>query len=384
MKVAILAPYPVSSLPGFGHAAAGHHATWLPPLAAACEPQVQGMEVHWVTCAKEVGTHRTLEKHGQHFHLLPRGSLGFEIVTRFCRERRIILGMLGSIAPDIVHAWGTEQGYAAAAMDSGLPWMLSMQGLLQSLCRRERQHWLLRVQANLERKVLRHARAITVESSWAEREIRKYAPDAEISRLTYGISALGFNQQRNPDPQPTVLFVGTLSKSKGVDTLLKAFEDPRLSSVRLVLLGDGPLKGTSTDRIRFEGHVEQATVFDWMRRAWALAHPTLADACPNSVKEARVIGLPVVTTPDGGQTDWVRDGESGFLHESGNVDGLIRGLLRCVESRQTSLEIGAKHRELAQAMADPAESARRMVGLWRELAARSGRWTDGVPAIDCG
>jgi glycosyltransferase involved in cell wall biosynthesis len=60
--------------------------------------------------------------------------------------------------------------------------------------------------------------------------------------------------------------------------------------------------------------------------------PTRADTSPNVVKEARVVGLPVITTKNGGQASYVRDGEDGYFVRCRDVKGLtekIGNVLGC-------------------------------------------------------
>lgn len=369
MKILIAAGFPVHVLPGFeNNGGCGHHATWLPPIAAALAAYADDHDIHWVAFAKERTEPQTLHFHGQTFHLLPRGSLAVEILTTFRRERAAIRRVVESVKPDLVHAWGTEQGYAMAAAECGRPWLLSMQGILQSICERAPQHFLLRWQSRSEKRVLAKARHITVESSWSEREIRRFAPGAGIHHLAYGIAEDWFDARRTPDKAPVALFVGTLSKSKGVDTLLEAFADPRLAHVKLVLLGDGPLRSDSSEQIRFMGHVERDHVRQWMQRAWLLVHPTRADACPNSVKEARVMGLPVVTTTEGGQTDWVIHGASGILHHPEDREALIHGVLELTKSLEENRKLGEMNREHCRNMANASQVVNRLVNYWKVVS----------------
>lgn len=369
MKILIPATFPTHVLPGLEHGGeSGHHATWLPPLAAALEAHAHKHDIHWVTFTKETSEAQTVSLYGQTFHLLPRGSLAIQILTSFRRERAAICKVVNALNPDLVHAWGTEQGYAMAAADCGWPWLLSMQGILQSICERAPQHALLRWQTRSEKRVLPKAQHITVESAWAERETRRLAPQACIHHLAYGIADEWFNTPRKLEDAPMTLFVGTLSKSKGVDTLLNAFADPRLSHIKLVLLGDGPLRGESSEHIRFIGQVGRVEVRQWMQRAWLLVHPTRADACPNSVKEARVMGLPVVTTTEGGQVDWVVQGKSGILHAPGDREALIRGVLELTEALEKNRDAGEFDRERCRGMADATQVAERLVAIWQEAA----------------
>jgi glycosyltransferase involved in cell wall biosynthesis len=102
-----------------------------------------------------------------------------------------------------------------------------------------------------------------------------------------------------------------------------------------------------------------------MAKAWCLVHPTRADTSPNCVKEARVIGLPVVTTPNGGQTQYVQHGESGFIHAVGDVEGLIQGVLAAAADRETSLRMGATDQETCRQLLSPARTAERLIHIYQ-------------------
>lgn len=353
MKLALPAPYPVGSLQALGgQEAPGHHATWLPRISRLLERR-SDFEIHWLTCSKEVTETRVIEERGQTFHILPRGSLGLQMLSRFRHERRELLACLKHIQPDLVHAWGTEEGYGHLAVDWPGKSVLSMQGILTECCRVVAQPLLMRVQAKGERRVLNRIMNLTVESSWGRQKLQRLAPQASMQRLDYGVAPEFFDLQREPASNPLVLFVGTLSRLKGVDLLLEAFRDRRLRHVELVLLGDGPLRrmesGMSAN-VRFLGHRPRQEVSDWMRRTWCLVHPTLADTAPNVVKEARVGGIPVITTTAGGQIDYVVDGRSGYLLEAGDPEGMIEKILEITSSLERSLEMGRTDQQRCQSM----------------------------------
>ena len=166
---------------------------------------------------------------------------------------------------------------------------------------------------------------------------------------------------------PLALFVGSLSLLKGVDTLLAAFSDPRLQHIDLVVLGAGSPEFTKhplPPNIRLLGHRPTSEVREWMSQAWCLVHPTRADTSPNCVKEARVIGLPVVTTPNGGQTQYVEHGKSGIIHKAGDIEGLIQGILTVTKNQQTSLQMGAHGQAECRAALAPSTTATRLLEIY--------------------
>ena len=391
MRIALLADFPVHTLPGFENRTSGHHATWLPPLACELEHRLSGLDLHWITFTKEVKAPLTLRAWNQTFHLLPRRKLSLEMLTGFRRERHIIASLLHELKPDLVHGWGTEQGYAYAATDFPGCSILSLQGILQTYCKAAAMPWLTRLQACHESRVLRRAQLLTVESPWGAAQLRKFAPHAEILLLEYAANPACFKIQRTsqasvvpvagpnklptlasswslpPASSPLALFVGSISLLKGVDTLLAAFSDPRLRGVELVILGDGDPKLTRlplTANIHLLGHQPPAEVRDWMSKAWCLVHPTRADTSPNCVKEARVIGLPVVTTPCGGQTQYVDHEKSGFIHAPGDVEGLIQGVIQVTQSRETSLQLGKHGQAECRAALTPTATAERLLEIY--------------------
>jgi glycosyltransferase involved in cell wall biosynthesis len=139
------------------------------------------------------------------------------------------------------------------------------------------------------------------------------------------------------------LFVGGISPRKGIQDLVEAFRSPKLSGSELVVIGGGEgawsenLQKGASSNILWLGRKTAEETAKHMAKAWCLVLPTRADTSPNVVKEARVIGMPVITTHNGGQASYVMDGEDGYFVECGDLDGLIRKigkLLGCFAKAQ--------------------------------------------------
>jgi glycosyltransferase involved in cell wall biosynthesis len=369
MRVVLAADFPVHCLPGMEGGATGHHATWLPPLAREFSRST-GFDFHWIICTKQVSAHREIAFLNQTFHLIPRGKLSLEILTRFHRERRLIAGLAAKLKPDLFHGWGTEQGYALAANDFGPASLISLQGILNAYRKAGALPLLTRVQSATEKAVLSKALHLTVESPWGAEKLRHLAPHAGIDLLEYGAAPACFGIERAPSDKPTAVFLGSLTRLKGVDTLLAAFSDPRLAHVDLDLYGTENPQFTGKPHppnIRFLGHRPRAEVLKALSRAWCLVHPTRADTSPNTVKEARVIGLPVITTPEGGQTQYVTHGKSGFIHLPGDTEALIQGVLAATADRETSLRMGATDQETCRQLLQPARTAELLLKIYQTV-----------------
>lgn len=168
MRVVLAADFPVYRLPSMEGIAPGHQATWLPPIAEEFS-QISDFDFHWLICTKEVSHYREIHFLNQTFHLIPRGKLSVEILTRFARERLLIGRLAAKLRPRLFHGWGTEQGYALAAHDFGPRSLISLQGILSAYCMASRMPLLTRIQAITEKSILSKAHHLTVESPWGKR-----------------------------------------------------------------------------------------------------------------------------------------------------------------------------------------------------------------------
>ena len=113
---------------------------------------------------------------------------------------------------------------------------------------------------------------------------------------------------------------------------LRAVVDGGVDGV-LVLVGDGELREETealagelgvAERTRFAGF--QRRIREWYAAADASLLTSANEGTPVVAIESLAAGRPVVATRAGGTGTVVRDGESGYLLEIGDVDGLARRL----------------------------------------------------------
>ncbi|MBK1706654.1 sugar transferase [Halochromatium glycolicum] len=105
---------------------------------------------------------------------------------------------------------------------------------------------------------------------------------------------------------------------------------PRL---RLVLVGDGPLRQTATEILTAAGVAEQVwlpgardDVPELMRAVDLFVVPSLAEGICNTILEAMATGLPVIATDVGGNPDLVQPGATGNLVPAGKPEALTEAM----------------------------------------------------------
>jgi glycosyltransferase involved in cell wall biosynthesis len=121
---------------------------------------------------------------------------------------------------------------------------------------------------------------------------------------------------------PIVLAAGRLSAEKGFQVLVEAAPAiiRAVPSARLVIFGDGPLRGRLerrvialglADRVRLPGFRDDLDrLLPW---ADVVVLPSLTEGLPNVALEAAAAGVPVVATAVGGTPEVVVSGRTGFL-----------------------------------------------------------------------
>ena len=79
----------------------------------------------------------------------------------------------------------------------------------------------------------------------------------------------------------------------------------------------------------------------------ALCMTSDSEGMPNVVLEAMAAGVPVVATRAGGVADVVRNGETGFLVETGDVDGVAAAMCRILDDPEEATRMAEAGRDLA-------------------------------------
>jgi glycosyltransferase involved in cell wall biosynthesis len=126
----------------------------------------------------------------------------------------------------------------------------------------------------------------------------------------------------------TLLYVGRVSRDKGLDSLLETYrrivhERPH---TRLLIVGDGPYLQTLVQKAKdlplaiFMGRVEQEQLPDLYRHADLFLFPSVTDTFGRAVLEAQACGLPAIVSDMGGPREIIVDGVTGFTARANCVE----------------------------------------------------------------
>jgi len=195
----------------------------------------------------------------------------------------------------------------------------------------------------------------------------------DLARFNYE-EMLEANESATGEKPLTGVFVGRLVPEKSLDVLLSAWGQafPPDAPVRLVIVGDGPLRESLEEQvtgIKREHQVEfvgrSENVPQYLATADFGLLPSTFEGLSNTLLEYLSSGLPVVGSRISGTEDFVVAGENGWLFEAGSVDALTECLkqVRVIDDRQRR-EMGRASRKRVTEQASIDSVVGRLLGLY--------------------
>lgn len=182
-----------------------------------------------------------------------------------------------------------------------------------------------------------------------------------------------------------ILFVGRLSRDKGVDSLIKAMPIVLAScpEAELTLVGDGPERGALerlavalgvAPRVHFKGLVEHSALADYYGAATVCVLPSSwMENCPISGLEALAAGRPVVGSAIGGISEIVEDEVTGFLVRVGDFEALAKGIVRLLVNPDLVRSLGEEAGKVFERRYSPETHVKQLLILYESALAASGR-----------
>ncbi|MCF8184961.1 MAG: glycosyltransferase, partial [Polynucleobacter sp.] len=151
--------------------------------------------------------------------------------------------------------------------------------------------------------------------------------------------------------------VATLRSWKGHLFLLDAFARLPHSGLRLLIVGEGPMRGPIEEKIAALGLAERVTLAGqrsdperWLQATDVFCLPSYAnEGVPQAILQAMLCALPIVTTPVGAILEAVSDGESALVVAPKNADTLGAAIARLLDDGAFAARLGAAARRIASA-----------------------------------
>jgi glycosyltransferase involved in cell wall biosynthesis len=222
-----------------------------------------------------------------------------------------------------------------------------------------------RIYLRRRQELWQHAALFVCVSDYIRRRaLARGFPEEKLWVHRIGVDLHKFQQRaHSSQPEPLVLFVGRLVENKGCIYLVRAMAavQEHLPEARLLIVGDGPLRGELESEARmqlkrytFTGMQPHSQVRRWMEQAAVLVMPSVEVASGDSeglgmvMCEVQALGLPGIAFRGTGVEEALAYGESGLLVPSRDEATLAEAIV-CVLTddalRQKLSIAGRRHAE---------------------------------------
>ncbi|WP_295697064.1 glycosyltransferase [Lapillicoccus sp.] len=299
-------------------------------------------------------------------NLRARPSRWLQVAPFLLAEWLAVRRAVRELRPDVLHVhWIIPQGIVALGVMGRIPSVVTtLGGDLYGLRNP--------VALALKRAVVSRAGALTTMNEDMRRQLVALgAPESRATVVPMGADLRGIRTAAEGVTRETgrLLFVGRLVEKKGLTHLVEALrllDDP---SLRLTVVGDGPLRRDLEDQatglqVEFLGALGRTTLAQQYARATVMIVPSTRaasgdqDGLPVALLEAMGLGCPVVASDLPGINEVVLDGETGRLTPPGDPAALAVAIREVVGSPERAARLGAAARALSESLSVEAVGAR--------------------------
>ena len=289
-----------------------HPGRWV--LNHALAQKAAGLDVEVVSQAHKASRDFDCEIEGVTVHFL-RTYHPYRHFTFYALDAWRMARLVRRLAPDVVHAHGTEAAYGHAALRSGLPFCITAQGLffqiLPTLGRPPT--WNERFLRRGEDRVLRRTRFVVAKSEYVRKALAAQYPHLDLTLIpnTYEPGLDGPLAPRNGH---AVAYVGTMDERKGVRYLAEAMREVvgAVPDVVVHMAGNPKetaatgcageqlraLRETLGDRLVLHGRVPSSKLFSILDMCRALVAPSLEEMFGNQLIEGLMRGCHGIVAED--------------------------------------------------------------------------------------
>ncbi len=297
--------------------------------------------------------------------------------------------------PDIVHIHGTERFYGQM-MSKGMvqcPVVISIQGIMGACSEWYRWFgkltltdilsasastslkfsgllWELREsrqQARREREYFRKGKYFFGRTEWDKAYISFYNGHAQYFKVGEVLRQPFWQHQwiLSGCKKHRIIFTNTRHPRKGTELLIEAVKQlkplyPEIELLFVGTLGHGAYErflkkkiNTLGGSIKSLGQMNADEMAKELCNAHLFVSASYIDNSPNSVAEAQLVGMPVISSYTGGVPSMVDEGKTGLFFPTGDVPLLVSRIKAIFESDDLAIGLGENARQVAGKRHDP-------------------------------
>jgi len=335
----------------------------------------------------------------------------------------ILLGLLKQYKPDIIHVFGTENPFGLIALKTKIPVLVHIQGILSPYVRK----WFPTGYNNFQ--MLRHTsffKTIKFSGYWADfirqkklakreveifKVIRYFSGRTDWDRRITGLMSpeskyyhceemlrptFYKNEWINVEKENAIQLISIINPDiyKGIETiletaeLLKTYCNHKITWIVAGVTQESPLVKIFTRKtkisnrsvhVEFIGPTQEASLVKKMLDSDIFIHASHIDNSPNSLCEAMILGMPVISTNVGGIQSLLTDQKEGILVQDGEAFGFAGAIHELISNPLKRTSFGQAARQRAIERHDPIKITNKQLFIYQDILKNHGSKNSSTP-----
>lgn len=294
-----------------------------------------------------------------------------------------ILKVINQFNPDIIHVFGTEKIFGLITSFIRIPVVIHLQGLIipylnayfppsysfvdlllqdKSFLKSINSYAGFKKSAKREKEILQNCNFFMGRTDWDHRISKLYSPNSkyfycsEMLRDEFYLSEPWGDRTQ----EGVIQIISTISSPlyKGADLILKTAQilknemklnfEWNVFGIKNIYYSERKIGIKSNNvNIKFKGIASASEISDCLKKSNCYFHPSYIDNSPNSVCEAQMIGIPVISTNVGGISSLIEHKKNGILIPSNDPFLSASYINQIVSDHKFSSELGKNARNTA-------------------------------------
>lgn len=291
--------------------------------------------------------------------------------------------IIDDFQPDIIHIWGSERHFGLIYKITNIPIVLHIQGIITPYFNAFLPPFIswkayktisinprvyiqrLITKSTWEKDIFREHKIITGikyhmgRTEWDQRITKLINPDAQYFHVDEILRDIFYDMAERHIPDKLVI-VTTISQPiyKGFDLVLKTAKILKsVDDLEFEWLCYGNINPYIIEKqigiyhkdvnVKLMGAVSANDLKSAELNATLYVHPSYIDNSPNSICEAQILGIPVVSTNTGGIPSIITDKEDGFLIPANDPYQAAYFILQLFKDKSLNQEMGIKAKRKA-------------------------------------
>lgn len=296
------------------------------------------------------------------------------------------LKVIADFNPDVIHVFGSEQSFGLLSQYTDIPVIIHLQGILNPylnafyppgvnktdfirhyvfkpyrLFKILRNQFYFKHNTKREVSILKECTFFMGRTTWDHEVCSLYSPNSKYYYCSEVLRDVFYVAEPWIYPKnKKIVLVSTISKSsyKGFDMILKTARvlkqltnidfEWKVFGVNEYVEFENKLGIKCRDvNVVLQGVANSETLVKSIQNADMFIHPSYIDNSPNSLCEAQILGIPVISTNVGGISSLIEDRATGYLVPSNDPFTLAARIIEIKRNPEQAIEIGGKGRAIA-------------------------------------